>query len=228
MRSTKTSAKHATLAALVAAALSTTMLVGCGAASSSSSSAVQNDAPSAQESSPASTQAGAAAYSEETNDIGTSSSAQPSFANFSAKTADGASFTQADIAKADLTVINIWSLNCGPCLNEMPELAEWAKMLPENIQVVTACLDYDWEPSFAKEVLDGAGFTGVTLVSGDSNYEQLVYSYMYTPTTIVVDSTGALVGEPLVGSPRNFAKTYNELVNNALTSLGKDTIDAAA
>ena len=64
-----------------------------------------------------------------------------SLASFSARTLEGELFTQEDIAAKDVTVVNFWSLTCGPCIAEMPDLAEFSKALPDNVQVVTVCLD---------------------------------------------------------------------------------------
>lgn len=51
---------------------------------------------------------------------------------FQAKTLQGGSFTQEDIAAKDVTVLNMWSTTCGPCVNEMPEVAAFAAALPQR------------------------------------------------------------------------------------------------
>ena len=43
----------------------------------------------------------------------------------------------------DVTVINFWALSCGPCIVEMPDLAEFAGALPDNVQLrLSAPLQY--------------------------------------------------------------------------------------
>ena len=74
----------------------------------------------------------------------------PNLNGFTARTLDGGSFTEADLAGADVTVINIWSTTCGPCIREMPEIAEFASGLPENIRVMTWCLDAEYSPDGAQ------------------------------------------------------------------------------
>lgn len=54
--------------------------------------------------------------------------------SFEAKTLDGNTFTQDDLAKKDVTVMNFWSTMCGPCVEEMPDIARFAKSLPENVR----------------------------------------------------------------------------------------------
>ena len=64
-----------------------------------------------------------------------------SLRSFEAAALDGSSFTQEDIAAKDVTLINFWALTCPPCIREMPEIAAFADSLPDNVQVVTVCLD---------------------------------------------------------------------------------------
>lgn len=59
-----------------------------------------------------------------------------SLKTFTAKTLDGGTFTQEDIAAKDVTVINFWSLMCGPCVAEMPDIAAFSKALPDNVRMV--------------------------------------------------------------------------------------------
>lgn len=34
----------------------------------------------------------------------------------------------------DITVVNCWGTFCTPCIDEMPELEEWTKEMPDNVQ----------------------------------------------------------------------------------------------
>lgn len=148
-------------------------------------------------------------------------------ASFTAGTLDGGSFTQDDIAAKDVTALNFWALSCGPCIAEMPDLAEFAEALPDNVQLVTVCLDGGGSEESVKEVLEQAGFQGVTLISGDGDLAALAGSLMYTPTTVFVDSEGRLVGDPVIGGQRDLSGTYLAAVNQVLAAGGKDEISLA-
>ena len=145
----------------------------------------------------------------------------PDLHTFEAKTLDGSSFSPADFAAADVTAINIWSTTCGPCVREMPELAEYAKTLPENLRIMTWCLDADVSTSSAdiQQYLTECGFTGITLAAGNGDLETLYNHLMYTPTTIFVDADGNLVAEPLIGAG-SIAERYSAQFDAALDSLG--------
>lgn len=151
-----------------------------------------------------------------------------SLASFSADTLDGGAFTQDDIAAKDVTAVNFWALSCGPCIAEMPDLAALEKALPDNVQLITVCLDGAGSEDILQDTLDEAGFTGVTLISGDGDLASLAGNLMYTPTTVFADSEGNLVGDALIGSPENLSETYLEAINQVLAAGGKDAVDLAA
>lgn len=112
--------------------------------------------------------------------------------HFSAQTLDGGTFTEKDLAAKDLTVINFWTTQCGPCIAEMPHLAKFAKKLPENVQVVTVCLFGENEVDAARKILDEAGFEGTTLLSGDGDYKALCDAVQATPTTLLQTRAASL------------------------------------
>lgn len=145
--------------------------------------------------------------------------------SFTATTLDGGEYTSDSFSEADVTVINIWSLTCGPCIREMPEIAEYAKTLPDNIRLITWCLDGAYDVEYTKELLSSSGYEGITIIGGDGDLEKMYADIMYTPTTLFVDSAGNIVGEALIGSPSNLSETYTDLINNTLTALGKDEME---
>lgn len=215
---------------LVAGSLCAALMSGCGstAANAYFDQDAGEDVPSAvtdvgenggESSSPDS---GSASASDA--DYRADASAYPSITSFEAKTLDGGTFTQADLAKADVTLINVWGTFCGFCVEEMPEIASWAQKLPENVQVITICTDYDADPQAAKDILAKAGFTGTTLVSGDGDLKDLIDAVMFLPTTIVVNGEGEVVGDVLESMAHNVEKTFTEMVNQGLQEQGKPTI----
>lgn len=151
-----------------------------------------------------------------------------SLGDFTAGTLDGGSFTQEDIAGRDATVINFWSLTCAPCISEMPDLAAYERALPDNVGLITVCLDGWGNEAYAQQILDQAGFEGVTLISGDGGLARLCGELLYTPTTVFVDSRGALVGDALVGGQRDLFEAYTAAVNQVLEAGGKAAISVEA
>lgn len=147
-----------------------------------------------------------------------------SMKSFTAVTLDGSSFTQEDIVAKDVTIINFWSLMCGPCVDEMPDLAAFDKALPDNVQMVTVCLDGEGNEESAKSILSEAGYEGVTLLSGDGDFKGVCDNIQYTPTTVIVDTDGNLVGDAVIGGQEDLSSTFLAAVNAALKASGKAEI----
>ena len=106
----------------------------------------------------------------------------------------------------------------------MPDIADFEKALPDNVAMLTVCLDGYGNEDSVKEVLENAGFEGVTLITGDGDLLDLANNLMYTPTTVLADSQGALVGEAIIGGQADLSAAYLEAVNQALEAGGKDAI----
>lgn len=143
---------------------------------------------------------------------------------FQALALDGSTVTQDDFSDKDITVINFWALSCGPCLAEMPDLAALEKALPDNIQLMTVCLDGSGNEEYVEYVMEQTGFEGTTLLAGDGDLLVLCQELQYTPTTVLVDSEGNTVGEAIIGGKQNLAEFYTGCINSALTDMGKDEI----
>lgn len=194
----------------LAAALGLGLLAGCG----------EKPAPSQSDAQPESgSQSVSGSQSEQE-----SASTLGALASFTAGTLDGGSFTPEDIGAKDVTVLNFWALSCGPCIAELPDLAEFAAALPDNVQLVTVCLDGSGNEEAAREVLEQAGFEGVTIIAGDGDMGALANSLMYTPTTVFADSEGSLVGSAIIGRQADLSEAYLAAVNQVLAAGGKDEI----
>lgn len=141
--------------------------------------------------------------------------------SFSARTLDGGTFTHEDLFEKDVTIINFWATFCGPCLAEMPDIAEFEKSLPDNVQLITACLDGEGDIEGVESILSDAGYEGITLLGGDGDFEQVCGEIMYIPTTIIVDQNGNMLGDAIVGGQADLEETYRTAVNDALLSMGK-------
>ena len=148
-----------------------------------------------------------------------------SLKTFTAQTLDGGTFAQEDIKSKDVTVMNFWTTSCGPCIAEMPDLAAFQKALPENVQLVTVCLDAIWgAEESAKKILQDSAYEGITLVSGDGDFANICNNIQYTPTTIFIDAEGNMVGDAIIGGQPNLSESFLEAVNAVLKSGGKAEI----
>lgn len=104
---------------------------------------------------------------------------------------------------ADVTVVNFWGTFCGPCINEMPELAEWDKELPDNVQIIGVVTDVASKNAAefedAKEIVSETGVKYTNVIIGDQ-FGDVSRSLVGVPTTFFVDKNGKCVAEGVIGA----------------------------
>lgn len=146
--------------------------------------------------------------------------------DFSAATIDGGTFSAADLAGKDITIVNFWSITCPPCVAEMPDLAEIQRELPANVQLITVLLDGQSGVQEAQSILGKADYQGITLVPGanDGDLIAAVSDIMYMPTTVLYDAQGNALSE-FVGAQADLEDTIENAVNHQLSIMGKPAID---
>ncbi len=148
----------------------------------------------------------------------------PSLSDFSVTTLDGESIGPELLEGKDLTLVNVWMTSCGACIEEMPDLAKLEKKLPENVQLLTMCIDGKQNEDRTREILADANFEGLTLVETSGDMSAVIAQVMYTPTTLLFDEEGNALGDQLVGVPADVELSYMEIINIVLKAMGKDTI----
>src|SRR5579859_3754094 len=72
--------------------------------------------------------------------------------SFALKDMQGQSVTLESL-KGKVVVLNFWTKTCGPCLEEMPELAEFTKVLRDRRDVVVLAVSTDEGPDDVKPTL---------------------------------------------------------------------------
>ncbi len=136
------------------------------------------------------------------------------FPAFTATDLDGNTVTESIFTEKDLTVLNIWGTFCGPCIGEMPELGEWAKEMPDNVQIVGLIIDINGEEDtehrdLAIEITEKAG-TEFTNLIANMDFAPILKDVVGVPTTLFIDKDGNIVGDPIVGANVDGYKTFVE------------------
>ena len=129
------------------------------------------------------------------------------FPAFEGKDLDGNTVKSKELFSGNaVTVVNFWFTTCNPCVGELAELDALNKELAEKggalIGVNTFTLDGDEAAiSEAKDVLakKGAAYQNVYFDS-DGEAGKFTGNIFAYPTTYVVDRSGNIVGEPIVGA----------------------------
>ena len=149
------------------------------------------------------------------------------FPAFEGKDLDGNTVKSDELFSANaVTVVNFWFTTCNPCVGELAELDALNKELAEKggalIGVNTFTLDGDKAAiADAKDVLmkKGATYQNVYFDS-DGEAGKFTSNIFAYPTTYVVDRSGNIVGEPIVGAitEKKQAETLQKLIDQALAA----------
>ncbi len=149
------------------------------------------------------------------------------FPAFEGKDLDGNTVKSDELFSGNtVTVVNFWFTTCNPCVGELAELDALNKELAEKggslIGINTFTLDGDEAAiSEAKDVLvkKGATYQNVYFDS-DGEAGKFTTNIFAYPTTYVVDRSGNIVGEPIVGAitEKKQAETLQKLIDQALAA----------
>ena len=149
------------------------------------------------------------------------------FPAFEGKDLDGNTVKSDELFSGNaVTVVNFWFTTCNPCVGELSELDALNKELAEKggslIGVNTFTLDGDEAAiSEAKDVLakKGATYQNVYFDS-DGEAGKFTTNIFAYPTTYVVDRSGNIVGEPIVGAitEKKQAETLQKLIDQVLAA----------
>lgn len=149
------------------------------------------------------------------------------FPVFEGKDLDGNTVKSDELFSANaVTVVNFWFTTCNPCVGELSELDALNKELAEKggslIGVNTFTLDGDEAAiSEAKDVLAKKGTTYQNVYfDSDGEAGKFTTNIFAYPTTYVVDRSGNIVGEPIVGAitEKKQAETLQKLIDQALAA----------
>ena len=149
------------------------------------------------------------------------------FPAFEGKDLDGNTVESEELFSGNaVTVVNFWFTTCNPCVGELAELDALNKELAEKggalIGVNTFTLDGDKAAiADAKDVLmkKGATYQNVYFDS-DGEAGKFTTNIFAYPTTYVVDRSGNIVGDPIVGAitEKKQAETLQKLIDQALAA----------
>ena len=149
------------------------------------------------------------------------------FPAFEGKDLDGNTVKSEELFSGNaVTVVNFWFTTCNPCVGELAELDALNKELAEKggslIGVNTFTLDGDEAAiSEAKDVLTKKGATYQNVYfDSDGEAGKFTTNIFAYPTTYVVDRSGNIVGEPIVGAitEKKQAETLQKLIEQALAA----------
>ncbi len=107
-----------------------------------------------------------------------------------------------------LTMLNVWGTYCGPCIREMPDLAELSQSCGDGFRIVGIVKDaadrnlnaLPDKVSEARSIVSQTGAAYLHLLPSKSLYDLFLKDVQVLPTTIFLDENGVMLDEPYYGS----------------------------
>lgn len=133
---------------------------------------------------------------------------------FETQDLQGNTVTEDIFTQKKLTVVNVWGTFCGPCIEEMPELAKWSEEMPDYVQLIGIVGDIEGKEDsehreLAGRIMEKAGASFINLIVND-DFEDMLNGIVGYPTTFFVDQEGNIVGEPIIGADVERYKAFVE------------------
>ena len=136
---------------------------------------------------------------------------------FSATDLYGNEVTETSLGEKRLFFIHYWATWCGPCVQEMPDLARVAADYGDQVGFIALLDDYDSNLSGAKRITESAGvpssFVMVDAKTPDLRDLLAVVQTGYVPTTVIMIGSGGIFDPPLVGA---YGEAYAQILDMLL------------
>ena len=161
------------------------------------------------------------------SDMAPPSGSGQKFPAFEGKDLEGNEVTSEELFSGNaVTVVNFWFTTCNPCVGELAELDGLNQELAQKggalIGVNAFTLDGDEGAiSEAKDILTKKGVTYQNVYfPSDSEAGKFTANIFAYPTTYVVDRSGNIVGDPIVGAitDKKQAQTLQERIDQVLAA----------
>lgn len=117
--------------------------------------------------------------------------------------------------KADYTLLEFWSSNCGPCRKENSNLVKtYDSYKDKGFEIFSVSLDSDKESWLKAVKKDKLPWINVSDLKGDNSKAALIYDISGIPDNFLIDKNGIIINRNLRG----------EKLDNKLKELFKDEI----
>ncbi len=135
--------------------------------------------------------------------------------SFTTTDLDGNTYTSEDLFKDHtVTMVNIWGTFCGPCIEEMPDLATLSKDFEaKGYGLIGIISDGAEESDAAKKIIAETGADYLHVIANEDISAQLPASAV--PCTYFIDSKGTVIGSPVMGSSTDNITRYTEAIEAA-------------
>lgn len=124
------------------------------------------------------------------------------FGAFESETLDGEKVTEEIFQQADLTMVNIWATFCGPCIQEMPDLAQLSEEYQDKgVQIIGLIGDVgEAGNETAAVIIEETGADYTHIVASPGLQLGILNRISAYPTTVFVNKEGEFVDKAYAGA----------------------------
>jgi thiol-disulfide isomerase/thioredoxin len=134
---------------------------------------------------------------------------------FSAQDLNGTIVTEKTLGEKELFFVHYWATWCGPCVREMPDLAAIVQKYGDRVGFIALLDDYSSSRNTAIQITRRTGVSFTMVDARHKDFQRLLQMVQsgYVPTTILIDKSGRIVGEQIIGS---YGRGYANFIDKAL------------
>lgn len=133
---------------------------------------------------------------------------------FTASDIYGNTVTEDDLGEKQLFFVHYWATWCGPCVREMPDLAETVSVYGDRVGFIALLDDYNSNMSGAVRMVEEAGVPSefIMVDAGTPDLRDLLAALQtgYVPTTVILEPSGGIYDPPIIGA---LGPRYAELLD---------------
>lgn len=151
-------------------------------------------------------------------DLGEAGEVHPFPFAFETENLYGETITQEDIGEKEIFFCHLWATWCGPCVEEMGEMAKIAEEYGDVVGFIALLTDFDTNAKGAVKLTEYNNIPFNNVFSGAEDLAELnqMLRSGYVPTTILIDGDGNMIGEQIIGS---YGTGYADFIEAALAEV---------
>ena len=121
---------------------------------------------------------------------------------FSAKDLYDNDVTEASLGEKEIFFVHYWATWCGPCVTEMPDIAEVAEKYGDRVGFLGLLDDYSDNRQGAVNIKESSGVNFITVDANTQGLEGVLAMLRtgYVPTTVILDRNCDMIGEAIIGA----------------------------
>jgi peroxiredoxin len=95
--------------------------------------------------------------------------------------------------RGHVVLVNFWSTDCAPCVEEMPALADtWRRFSPQGFETLAVSMQYD-PPALVSDFAQARALPFPVVIDNTGEIAQRFGGVQYTPTSLLINKRGEIV-----------------------------------